>query len=529
MKFKLKRSPFLSFILIIVAATSIECSNAFAQFGPPQEEDTPKDFGDALIDDIALTPGENEGIMNFAWYSMAYDEETEEGVDADYVEFIQIAPLKDVKPEKCKGNKPAMDMSRPDCGCDEDGFPVKKSEKYIAQTLDISDEVEGCLTNMLTVGRLKKNSEYIYRIGIESEDEIVFLSDVYSFKTGDGKHGYSFLAVGDPQIGSSRDAESDGAGWQNTMDAALEMYQDVDFMVSVGDQVESASSEEQYTYFFDGFDSTSLPLATAVGNHENGSRNYFYHFYNPNAEFDTSDDESADDASYTADANGDYYFIYSDTLFIFLNSNADEDSHGTFLQNVVSEHQDLKWKIVSFHHSIFSSASHAEDTNIVGGVDGRSGETYEGLRNIFTPLFEELDIDLVLMGHDHCYTRTFQIAWSEEDGSYEILDAQTADDGLTSVMNPEGTLYITLNSGSGSKYYTMKDKDYDYEAVAYQPENPMFSALIVDKDSLTIDTYEITSDSETGDEEVVPADSYTLQKDRGRKDKKHARKNNRPK
>ena len=48
-----------------------------------------------------------------------------------------------------------------------------------------------------------------------------------------------------------------------------------------------------------------------------------------------------------------------------------------------------------FHHSIYSSADHSDDLDILER------------RTALTPIFDNYDIDVVLMGHDHCYTRSF--------------------------------------------------------------------------------------------------------------------------
>lgn len=57
-------------------------------------------------------------------------------------------------------------------------------------------------------------------------------------------------------------------------------------------------------------------------------------------------------------------------------------------------------------------------------------------------MFDENDIVMVLNGHDHAYTRTYII----KNGQPQVTDA-------TSVTNPDGTLYLTFGSASGSQYH----------------------------------------------------------------------------
>ena len=63
-------------------------------------------------------------------------------------------------------------------------------------------------------------------------------------------------------------------------------------------------------------------------------------------------------------------------------------------------------------------------------------------REYWLKVFDENDIDVVLNGHDHAYTRTYII----KNGQPQVTDA-------TSVTNPDGTLYLTFGSASGSQYH----------------------------------------------------------------------------
>ena len=62
-------------------------------------------------------------------------------------------------------------------------------------------------------------------------------------------------------------------------------------------------------------------------------------------------------------------------------------------------------------------------------------------------------------------------------------------DANGSAINPIGTLYITANSGSGSKYYSLKSIPEEYAAVRQQLRVPTFSNINVKENSVTISTY----------------------------------------
>ena len=65
-------------------------------------------------------------------------------------------------------------------------------------------------------------------------------------------------------------------------------------------------------------------------------------------------------------AGGDYYYIYGDTLIMNLNSNnKNAAEHTQFLNETVAANPNAKWKIVVFHHSIYSAANHSQESSII--------------------------------------------------------------------------------------------------------------------------------------------------------------------
>ncbi|MFR9257212.1 MAG: phosphohydrolase, partial [Merdibacter sp.] len=128
----------------------------------------------------------------------------------------------------------------------------------------------------------------------------------------------------------------------------------------------------------------------------------------------------------------------------------------------------MRWKTVVFHHSVYSTASHVDDGDII--------ERREEL----PPMFSELDIDVVLMGHDHVYTRTYMMNGTTPDDSQGVQ---------SEVTNPEGVLYLTANSASGSKYYDIKAPEAAYSAVMDQSYRRTITDIDVTDTSYTMTTY----------------------------------------
>lgn len=318
---------------------------------------------------------------------------------------------------------------------------------------------------------LIENTEYAYRMGSEEEG----WTEIRTFSTG-SFGSFSFLLAGDPQIGSSGSVDNDQSGWQNTLNLAMDQFSDASFLLSLGDQVEHATSEPEYAAFLSTGDFQSLTLAAITGNHDSSSSIFKEHFSVPNPVVSEGD---------TA-AGGDYWFIYNNTLVMCLNSNnLSTASHKQFMQDTLEAHEsEVDWTVVTFHHSIYSSATHAFDNDIVQR------------RNELAPVFSELGIDVVLMGHDHVYTRSYMM-----EGTNPVIP----EEGVTSsVTNPEEgqVLYITANSSSGSKFYSMQNAELNYAAVKNQENVPNISKVDVTDTSFTITTYRTT------DMSVV--DSFTI-------------------
>lgn len=309
----------------------------------------------------------------------------------------------------------------------------------------------GFNSNQATLSNLEADTQYVYRV---VNDDVV--SKTYTFKTG-SLNNFSFLLAGDPQIGAGS-KESDIEGWSQTLNIAMEKLKP-DFMISAGDQVNTASNESQYEGYLNET-LTSLPSASTIGNHDSGSIAYGQHFNLPN--------ES--EAYGKTTAGSDYWFVYNNTLFIDINSNNRSTAeHKAMIEEAIAKNPNVKWKTVIFHHSIYSTASHYDDSDIIN----RRAELPQ--------MFDELDIDVVLMGHDHVYTRTYMM----EDG----FTPNRSEGVQNSVVDPEGILYLTANSASGSKYYDIKASDAEFAAVMDQSERRTITDVNVSDNAYTMTTY----------------------------------------
>ena len=396
-------------------------------------------------DTIALSVGADETEMNFTWYAS-----TEEAGTITYA--------------------PASDLA--------DGRMPENAAT--ATAVATAANRGGWYSNQLTLTGLERGTTYAYQLTNTRDGETV-TSAIGTFTTGDGETT-RFLFVGDPQLGSSGNLSSDTSGWDATLTKAAEMFPNATFLLSAGDQVDAAASEEQYQSYLNRTVLAGLPQATTIGNHDSGSNSYGQHFNVAN-ESDTLG---------TTSAGGDNWFVYNNVLFMDLNSNdLSVAEHKAFMEQAIAANPDVSWKIVVFHHSIYSVASHAMDSDILQR------------RNDLAPVLRELDIDVVLMGHDHVYTRSYMM-----DGLTPMTDAAIYDDAdYSSITDPIGILYVTANSASGSKYYNISGQ-YEYAAVQNQEKVPNVSYVEMDDSHFTITACR-TSDMSVVDTFTIYRSTYT--------------------
>ncbi|GAA0412923.1 hypothetical protein GCM10009530_76840 [Microbispora corallina] len=300
-----------------------------------------------------------------------------------------------------------------------------------------ANTVNGGYNAHVTLDGLKQNTSYSYRVGAEGS-----WSATYTFSTQSFKGNFDFLFFGDPQIGSSGDTAKDGAGWQDTLNVALAANPKAELLVSGGDQVESANTETQWNAFLGSDKLRQYPWAATIGNHDVGGKAYEQHFWTPNT------DRSAPfyNGDATTRSGGDYWFIYKDVLFIDINSNAyangADAAHIGYVTNVVkTQGAHAKHTVLVYHHSIYSPADHANDSD------------NKQRRLDFPTAFSNLGVDLVLQGHDHSYSRSYVI----KNGQKANKDERPGDAQV--VEGPGGVVYVTANSASGSKYYDLTAPD----------------------------------------------------------------------
>lgn len=290
----------------------------------------------------------------------------------------------------------------------------------------------------------------------------------------------------------------------------------------MGDNVQIAGFEGEFDYFLNNPIFRERVFSTIAGNHElkvdkndTSQENTAFadHFYQPNLTEYGQTLNINDDRTKTF-IPGDYYYTYGDTLFLNLNTNNKNSlEHKTFIEEAIKEAtkkrgSNFSWKVVSFHHAPYSTATHTEDKDILQR------------RHELVRIFNENDIDIVLGGHDHIYARSKQMLAGEQALEFEkaygikesdknakvennytstynnqiykngkiVVDGIGLDYNRKEVTNPRGTLFLTLASASGSKFYNPIGEQQWFVNKSLDDRNQLLTHFTFNKNQFKLET-----------------------------------------
>lgn len=199
---------------------------------------------------------------------------------------------------------------------------------------------------------------------------------------------------------------------------------------------------------------------------------------------------------------------------LFLTQSA---THENVMKKAINENKDAKWRIAVFHQDIYGSGyDHSDSDGMV-------------LRTQLTPLMDKYKIDVVMQGHDHTYSRTFQLEGDGKDhtsystyGYKSVEEAEKDSDYQAqnncyeivnktvggTVTNPEGTVYLEANSATGSKFYNLIASKQDFISERSQTWTPTYSVVKVTDKKFSVTTYDATTRKQ-----LQGSTTYTIVKD----------------
>lgn len=277
----------------------------------------------------------------------------------------------------------------------------------------------------ISVNGLEPATEYVYTVGDGfNERDGKFKT---ALEQGD-ESSFTFAYLADTQVSNASNAKALGA----TLAKVNEI--NPDFVYLAGDVTDKSTNESQWEWLFnnDGVYSTGGEdmfannlVAVTQGNHDNNEM--YQHINAP---------EEAGKIVYS--------FDYGCAKFIILNLESaryDEDARAqqeAYLREAVKDAKaNGQWTIVGFHKSLYTGASHITDSDIIAA------------RKYWAPIFAETDVDLVLQGHDHVYSRGFVTA-EGENANPTVLEDGT-------IIQPDAPLYMVGGHAGGLKWYSKKN------------------------------------------------------------------------
>lgn len=374
---------------------------------------------------------------------------------------------------------------------------------------------------------LTPNTVYSYRVGNDGH-----WSDIKSFRTAGSKdEEFTFLYMTDAHIMDAEYVEN--ARWAAT--TAAKHAPDARFLLFTGDFVETGTEQNSEWEWEQWFEVSMKPvlekmaLAPTDGNHDDSSNlNYTYHF--------NTDKTFNETATIKPQFDGiTYSFVYGDALFMvyshqdfwrgdysYTNGTSAylSDDVANWFRDQVEKHPDTKWRIAAVHKNLFTGSGHQSDE------DGTL------FRAVLLPVFNELNIDFVIQGHDHIYEvmgPVNNLTKTVVPGSVSGVESVAPD----SEQNPKGqqggtfdvengTLYFVNGTCGRKRYYpyTREQMEQDFEKHQVenywdlftgkygQPGAPAFSEIRVSDSQIKVNTY--TSDA---DANATLFDSFTIVKE----------------
>ncbi len=319
-------------------------------------------------------------------------------------------------------------------------FP-EKAKQFSSKTQLLESDLSRAHFHQVTFKDLTPGTRYAYRVGDGTN-----WSEWFQFSTATAEdEPFSFVYFGDAQNNLR-------SMWSRVIREAYRDAPKAAFLLHAGDLVNRAESDAEWGEWFGAgaWLNAMTPSVAIPGNHEQArlpdrSRRLSHH-WRPTFAFPENGPAGLEESCYT--------LTYHNLRIIGLNSNTMQEEQTEWLDEVLSRNTST-WVVCTFHHPIFST--------------GRGRDNRE-LREMWKPIMDKHQVDLVLQGHDHTYGRTglstpaaetadpaaVQSAAASGTGA-EVSTAGTQADvvnvpvGVQHVDESAGTVYVV--SVSGPKMY----------------------------------------------------------------------------
>lgn len=359
---------------------------------------------------------------------------------------------------------------------DKDGNPVvnefytdegKEGPEWMSGSevgyLDLIDVTEHTYKAIAT--DLEPDTKYYYQVGSESGEK----SNIGSFETaGESGDDFTFIQYTDTQNAYwNENVRNEAAFGADTIKQALDIAGETDFVLHTGDLIETAEVEDEWLDIFSQSEESWLkqPLVVAPGNHDEYSLNggdVLEEKFNEHINAPVTNDHIS---------GGSYYsFGYNGVHFVVANTNDNKESEDNPEGKALGEEQlawieedikkarenGAKWVILTYHKPLYSKSYHS-----------LQDEDVQKVREEFMKMIDDLDVDLVLQGHDHVVSRTKSLNFvpTEESFSNAVIDQAEVvvqDNNVEYYKNPKGTVFVLPNTGGTKAYDDLFSKSLDH-------------------------------------------------------------------
>lgn len=292
---------------------------------------------------------------------------------------------------------------------------------------------------------LEPGTLYSYRVGSGVEGE---WSTVAEFTTEEtGLDSVTFINVTDSQGETTNDFKL----WGKTLGKALQTFPEAKFIVHNGDLTENPEDSAGWDQFFGNVQGliSGIPLMPVTGNHDevdDDVKDFTSHFNLP------------DNGAKGSIAGTSYSFDYGPVHVSVLNTESNLKKQAEWLKRDL-KNTDKEWKIVAMHRPAYG------------------GNSYKKVED-WTDIFDAYEVDLVLQGHNHEYSRSFP-----------LRAGKIVPEGENPVGAKRGTVYVVTNASGGK--FNEKKEDQFYHKVHIQNYKQMFAGISVSGNTLTYQAYDV--------------------------------------
>lgn len=308
------------------------------------------------------------------------------------------------------------------------------------------------------IDNLQPDTDYEFAIVDNGSSKIISISEWYSLHTDGKDKPFKMLIFPDSQ-------SADYSGWQELAQGAWARNKDVRLVANMGDLVDNGEDSSQWRAWFRGLDDVmgQTAFVPVMGNHECYDKNWemrlpvaYLRYFQP-----PSNGSSQFDRYY-------YSFDYGPVHFVVLCTS--ESELADFQQNLAAEQmawlrQDLSstsqpWKVVLMHRDVLQYRIHNRPERLEGFSD-------EGVA--LMPVFEELNVDVVLTAHLHTYRNRGHLFQQES--------------------SDRGPVYILTGVAGDVRYPNLWIDHALDKATAPQPENGNYLTMEAAGDRLSLKCY----------------------------------------